>query len=116
MAKCSKEKVGVQTLATDTPNCRDAVRAMKLIEIANGEIGKVERYLHRRNQSTDKDTLYFIKFPTHRNLLACNMPEEFKQDSLQVRFSGTIYDFKKQPGPYTLWAPLVLTNIELATK
>lgn len=63
------------------------------------------------------DTLYLIDYPKdlYRYFDGCNLPSEFMKDSLQVKFSGTVYIPKDHEKISVGSLPIQLSNIEINT-
>lgn len=114
VSNCQTDQSELHPTLMDSIGCKETVAGFKVVELADNELAKIELYEFEHGQNVD--TLYFIKFPLSRNLVACNLPEKFKRDGLRVRFSGEIYNSESTHTQYRLWLPIILTEIELVAK
>lgn len=97
-------------LPKNYPLCDQEILGGRISEEIKNADGIIELYENVNGQFID--TLYFIKRPPSKiNFAACDLPESFKKDGLQIKFSGKVYSSDEG---FSLWLPIVLTKINLS--
>lgn len=96
----------------DLPKCTDLTDDLIVLKKADNQEAIIDIY--ESEYKGLKDTVYLIKdknVPTGY-LKACNLPEEFKQEGLRIRFSGTVYISKDNDKMNLAWIPVELASIQ----
>ena len=100
---------------SELPKCTDLGDYMMEYKKIKNEEASIEIRISQNLESYD--TTYLINYPKDpiRYFKGCNLPSEFRKDSLQIIFSGTAYIPKDHEKISVGLLPIELSNIQTNT-
>lgn len=89
MSGCQKEVINDAAIKLE--NCDSLNQDLPILETVKDAETIITQYV--RESPTGNQNYYFIRYPSVPTgyLGVCNLPDDFKQDGIRIRFSGKIY-------------------------
>jgi hypothetical protein len=100
---------------SELPKCTDFGDYLMEYKKIKNEKAYIEIRISQNLESYDTTYLVNYSKDLYRYFDGCNLPSEFKKDSLQIIFSGTVYIPKDHEKVILGSLPIELSNIQINT-